>query len=145
MFDQLHNYLTNHFVEKKYPVYRKCPLLFDYSKVCLNTRFWLAGRCWLNSLNCTGQFNHRSILMCCFNICTLTNKHHSRTHTHTRAHTHSRAHTLARTHTQGESVSWKIADCAAHRAALRPHWAPGLWLMQGPHHNNYIYIQVLVI
>ncbi len=35
-------------------------------------------------------------VMRCFNRCTLTNKHHSRTHTH------------------GESVSSKIADCAAH-------------------------------
>ncbi len=26
-----------------------------YVMVCLNTLFWLAGRCWLNSFNCTGS------------------------------------------------------------------------------------------
>ncbi len=33
MFDQLHNYC----VEKKYPVYRKCPLLFDYLAILLHS------------------------------------------------------------------------------------------------------------
>ncbi len=82
-------------------------IIWCYSMVCLNTRFWLAGRCWLNLFNAQvvpGQFNHRSILMHCFNWCTLTNTHHSLTHTHTRG--------------QRERERSEIADCAAHTHKL---------------------------
>ncbi len=32
------------------------------------------------------------------------------------------------------------------RAALRPRWAPGVWLTEDPHphHNNYIYIYIYI-
>ncbi len=54
-----------------------------YTMVCLNTGFWLAGRYAVKQFNAQvvlGQFNHCSILMRCFNWCTLTNTH---THTNT--------------------------------------------------------------
>ncbi len=59
-------------------------LVSIYSMVCLNTGFWLVGR--FNAQVVPSQFNHSSMLMHCFNWCTLTNTHHSLAHTHTHTH-----------------------------------------------------------
>ncbi len=56
-----------------------------YTMVCQKTLFWLAGRCALKMFNVQvvpSQFNHRSILIHCFNWCTQTHTHHLHTNTH---------------------------------------------------------------
>ncbi len=56
-----------------------------YTMVCQKTLFWLAGRCALKTFHVQvvpSQFNHRSILIHCFNWCTQTHTHHLHTNTH---------------------------------------------------------------
>ncbi len=89
------HFLCGHTEKNKKHVHRadakkKMQILY-YTMVCLNTRLWLAVRYALKPFNAQvvpSQFNHRSILMWCFNWCTQSHTHHSHTQTHTHTHTH---------------------------------------------------------
>ncbi len=87
---------------------------------------WIMDSDWLvamsNPFNAQvgpSQFNYCSILMHCFNWCTLTNTHHLRARTHTTTHTHTH------THTHRERERSEIVDFAAHTHKLSMlHYIP---------------------
>ncbi len=94
-----------------------------YTMVCLNIWFWLAARYALQ------LFNHRFILMCCFNWCTQIHTHLSNTHTHTHTHTQTHTHTHTHTHTEREREAGQRLHCAAHTQELGVSAAPWLSLI----------------
>ncbi len=101
--------------------------IYIYSMVCLNTGFWLVGRYAVKPFNAQvvpSQFNHRSILMCCFYWYTITNTHHSHTHTQ-RWNSAVRSHlfewiiafisiNINRERERERERESEIADCVAH-------------------------------
>ncbi len=94
--------------------------------VCLYTQFWLAGRHAVKPFNAQvgpSQFNHRSILMRCFNWCTLTN-------TITRSHTHTQREREREVPVPNDTLNPCGLPLSPHFRDVMPLWLSGRSLLR---------------